>query len=62
MQDLNFFQFIWVRGWEQMFVLQMEINVFSPGGLEEAERFEGVQFNQAIIRDLEEKVTATSLS
>ncbi len=40
----------------------MEINVFSPGGLEEAECFEGVQFNQAIVRDLEEKVTATSLS
>lgn len=34
---------------------------FRRGGLEDAERFEGVQFNQSIVRDLEEKITATSL-
>ncbi len=36
----------------------MEINVFSPGGLESAEHFEGVNFSQALIKDLERKVAA----
>lgn len=34
----------------------MEINVFSPGGLGSAQKFEGVSFAQAVIRALERKV------
>jgi glutathione synthase len=34
----------------------MEINVFSPGGLGSAQRFEKVNFNQAVIQALERKV------
>ncbi len=34
----------------------MEINVFSPGGLGSAQKFEGVNFNQAVIHALERKV------
>jgi glutathione synthase len=34
----------------------MEINVFSPGGLGSAQKFEGVSFTQAVIRALERKV------
>ncbi len=34
----------------------MEINVFSPGGLGTAQKFEGVNFNAAVIRALEDKV------
>ena len=34
----------------------MEINVFSPGGLGSAQRFEKVNFNDAVIRALERKV------
>jgi glutathione synthase len=34
----------------------MEINVFSPGGLGSAQKFEGVNFNFAVIRALERKV------
>jgi glutathione synthase len=34
----------------------MEINVFSPGGLGSAQKFEGVPFTQAVIRALERKV------
>ncbi len=34
----------------------MEINVFSPGGLSSAQRFEGVNFAQAVIEALERKV------
>jgi len=34
----------------------MEINVFSPGGLGSAQRFEKVNFNQAVIHALERKV------
>ncbi len=35
----------------------MEINVFSPGGLDSCERFEKVKFSQEIVRALERKVT-----
>ena len=34
----------------------MEINVFSPGGLGSAQRFEKVNFNHAVIHALERKV------
>lgn len=34
----------------------MEINVFSPGGLASAQRFEGVNFAQAVVEALERKV------
>jgi glutathione synthase len=34
----------------------MEINVFSPGGIDSAEHFEHVDFSQAIIQDIERKV------
>jgi glutathione synthase len=34
----------------------MEINVFSPGGLGTAQKFEGVNFAQAVIQSLERKV------
>jgi glutathione synthase len=34
----------------------MEINVFSPGGLGSAQKFEGVNFNHAVIEALERKV------
>ncbi len=34
----------------------MEINVFSPGGLVNAQRFEGVNFSHAVIDSLESKV------
>ena len=34
----------------------MEINVFSPGGLGSAQKFEGVNFNVAVIQALERKV------
>jgi glutathione synthase len=34
----------------------MEINVFSPGGLGSAQKFEGVNFNRAVIHALEQKV------
>jgi glutathione synthase len=34
----------------------MEINVFSPGGLGSAQRFEKVNFNQTVIQALENKV------
>ncbi len=34
----------------------MEINVFSPGGLGSAQRFENVNFNQAVLDALERKV------
>jgi glutathione synthase len=34
----------------------MEINVFSPGGLEAAQDFEGVNFCHAVIDALERKV------
>ena len=34
----------------------MEINVFSPGGLGSAQKFEKVNFNYAVIQALERKV------
>ena len=34
----------------------MEINVFTPGGLGSAQKFTGVNFARAVIRDLERKV------
>lgn len=34
----------------------MEINVFSPGGLESASAFTGIKFSQLIIHDLERKI------
>jgi glutathione synthase len=34
----------------------MEINVFSPGGLESAEAFSGIKFSQLVIEDLERKI------
>jgi glutathione synthase len=34
----------------------MEINVFSPGGLGSAQRFEKVNFSHAVIQALERKV------
>lgn len=34
----------------------MEINVFSPGGLWHASEYEGVDFNEAVIEDLERKM------
>jgi len=34
----------------------MEINVFSPGGLGSAQRFEKVNFTQAVLQALENKV------
>jgi glutathione synthase len=34
----------------------MEINVFSPGGLGSAQKFEGVNFTQCVIHAIEEKV------
>ena len=36
----------------------MEINVFSPGGLGSAQKFEGVNFTEGIIRALERKTQA----
>lgn len=35
----------------------MEINVFSPGGLQSAEAFSGVRFSRLIIEDLERKLS-----
>jgi glutathione synthase len=35
----------------------MEINVFSPGGLGSAQRFEKVNFAHAVIESLERKVS-----
>lgn len=40
----------------------MEINVFSPGGLEECEQFEKVKFNREIILSLEKKIEYIRLS
>ena len=34
----------------------MEINVFSPGGLESAEKFTGARFSRMVIEDLERKL------
>lgn len=34
----------------------MEINVFSPGGIDSAEKYTGVKFSQLIIQDLERKL------
>jgi glutathione synthase len=34
----------------------LEVNVFSPGGLGSAQKFEKVNFNQAVIEALERKV------
>jgi glutathione synthase len=34
----------------------MEINVFTPGGLGSAKHHTGVDFTEAVIRDLERKV------
>ena len=34
----------------------MEINVFSPGGLGSAQKFEGVNFSRAVVQALERKV------
>jgi glutathione synthase len=34
----------------------MEINVFSPGGLGSAQRFEGVNFSEAVLDSVERKV------
>ena len=34
----------------------MEINVFSPGGLESAEEYTGVRFSRMVIADLERKL------
>jgi glutathione synthase len=34
----------------------MEINVFSPGGLGSAQKFEGVNFSRAVIEAMERKV------
>ena len=34
----------------------MEINVFSPGGLGSAQKFEGVNFSDTVVRALERKV------
>ncbi len=36
----------------------MEINVFSPGGLGSAQKFEGVNFSEAVMRALERKTRA----
>jgi glutathione synthase len=36
----------------------MEINVFSPGGLGSAQKFEGVNFSEAVLRALERKTRA----
>ena len=38
----------------------MEINVFSPGGLGSAQKFEGVNFSEAVIKALERKTEAMS--
>jgi glutathione synthase len=38
----------------------MEINVFSPGGLGSAQKFEGVNFTQAVLDAMERKVTYMS--
>ena len=38
----------------------MEINVFSPGGLGSAQKFEGVAFTEAVIKALERKTAAMS--
>lgn len=35
----------------------LEINVFSPGGLESAQNFTGVKFSEVIIQNLEERLT-----
>ncbi|MEO8548539.1 MAG: glutathione synthetase [Kofleriaceae bacterium] len=40
----------------------MELNVFSPGGLGNAQRFEGVDFSRAMIEALERKVSVRSHS
>jgi glutathione synthase len=38
----------------------MEINVFSPGGLGSAQKFEGANFSEAVIKALERKAAAMS--
>lgn len=38
----------------------MEINVFSPGGVESAEHYTGVKFCQFLIEDLGRKLDARS--
>ena len=38
----------------------MEINVFSPGGLGSAQKFEGVNFSNTVIYELERKVNYSS--
>jgi glutathione synthase len=40
----------------------MELNVFSPGGLGNAHKFEGVDFSRAVIEALERKVSVRSHS
>ncbi|MGB5286558.1 MAG: hypothetical protein WBN29_18770, partial [Polyangiales bacterium] len=36
----------------------MEINVFSPGGLGSAQKFENLKFSEAVMKDLERKTRA----
>lgn len=40
----------------------LEINVFSPGGLESAQKFTGVKFSEIIIQSLEGRLTSTASS
>jgi glutathione synthase len=47
---------MWMVGLDIVGDKLMEINVFSPGGLGSAQKFEGVNFSLAVLDDLERKV------
>lgn len=47
---------MWLVGLDIVGDKMMEINVFSPGGLGSAQKFEGVNFARGVIQDLERKV------
>ena len=40
----------------------LEINVFSPGGLESAQKFTGIKFSEAVIKSLEERLNLRAQS
>ena len=47
---------MWLVGLDIVGDKMMEINVFSPGGLGSAQKFEGVNFARGVVQDLERKV------
>ena len=47
---------MWLVGLDIVGDKLMEINVFSPGGLGSAQKFEGVNFARAVVQDIERKV------